>query len=76
MYVTSTWALGRMIYNYFLQLNGPKTPHQITYVLLGISSLLLALALAMLVEAIIALSDSDDRRDRPNAAAPALAVGS
>lgn len=76
MYVTSTWALGRMIYNYIQQISGPKTPHQTTYVLLGISSLLLALALAMLVEAIIALTNSDDSQDRPNATSPVLAVGS
>jgi carbon starvation protein len=76
MYVTSTWALARMIKGYVKQLSGTQTPHQTTYVLLGISTLLLVLALAMLVEAIIALSKRDDNRDRPNATVPVLAVGS
>lgn len=76
MYVTSTWALARMIKDYLKQLSKTETPHQTTYVLLGISSLLLVLAIAMLVEAVIALSKRDDNRNRPNASMPALAVGS
>ncbi len=75
MYVMSTWALGRMIFNYVTQLRASTSPPQITYILLGISSLLLVLALAMLVEAVMALSRRDDDRSRPNATAPALAAG-
>ena len=71
MYVMSTWALVRMILGYLNQIPKSTSP-QILYVLLGISSLLLVLALAMLAEAVIALSHRDDNRDRPNASAPAL----
>ena len=66
MYTMSTWALGRMIYGYVQQLGAAKAPQQITYILLGISSLLLFLALAMLIEAVIALTRRDDNRTRPN----------
>ncbi|WP_373653826.1 carbon starvation protein A [Schlesneria sp. DSM 10557] len=59
MYTMSIWALGRMIYAYVRQLSGPQAPQQTTYILLGISTLLLFLALAMLVEAIIALTQRD-----------------
>ena len=75
MYVMSTWALGRMIYGYIQQLGGATSPQQITYVLLGISSLLLVLALAMLVEAVIALTRGDDNRSRPNSPATAVCAG-
>lgn len=74
MYTMSTWALGRMIYNYVRELQGPTAPQQITYVLLGISILLLVLALAMLVEAVIALTRSSNGGSRPNAPSPALAT--
>jgi len=74
MYCMSTWALARMIIGYTSQLRAAKTPNQITYVLLGISSLLLVLALAMLVEAVLALTRRDDE-PRPKTAAPALAAG-
>jgi carbon starvation protein len=66
MYTMSTWALGHMIYVYVQQLASPTAPQQITYVLLGISSLLLALALAMLFEAFIALTCRDDNPSRPD----------
>lgn len=75
MYTMSTWALGRMIYVYVQQLASPTAPQQITYVLLGISSLLLILALAMLVEAIIALTNRDDHRSRPNSPVTAAYAG-
>ena len=75
MYTMSTWALGRMIYNYVRQIQGPTAPQQITYVLLGISILLLVLALAMLVEAVIALTRSSGTGSRPNAPTPALVAG-
>lgn len=78
MYGMSTWALSRMIFGYIHQINtintlgdGGSVP-QITYILLGISSLLLVLALAMLGEAVIALTRVDDDRSRPNAPAPEL----
>lgn len=74
MYVMSTWALGRMIYGYVQQLQTLKPAPQITYVLLSISTVLLVLALAMLVEAVIALLRTDDDRSRPNSTAPALAA--
>lgn len=74
MYGMSTWALGRMILGYIRQLQSTSTPSQITYVLLGISTLLLVLALAMLVEAAIALTRIDDNRSRPNSPAPAMAA--
>ena len=74
MYVMSTWALARMILANIDQLQKPN-PQSITYILLGISSLLVVLALAMLVEAVIALTKRDDGRTRPNAPVPALATG-
>ena len=74
MYVMSTWALVRMIDANIRQIQKPN-PQSITYILLGISSLLVLLALAMLVEAVIALTHRDDGRSRPNAPAPALATG-
>jgi carbon starvation protein len=74
MYVMSTWALSRMILANIAQLQKPN-PQSITYVLLGISSLLVILALAMLVEAVIALTHRDTDQSRPNAPAPALATG-
>jgi carbon starvation protein len=73
MYTMSMWALTRMIYGYFNQVNG-KDPQPISYVLLGISTLLVLLALAMLVEAVIALRARDGDKSRPNAPAPALAT--
>jgi carbon starvation protein len=75
MYTMSTWALGRMIYLYIQQLGAPTAPQQITYVLLGISSLLLVLALAMLVEAVIALMSREDNRSRPNSPTKAVYAG-
>ena len=53
MYTMSLWALTRMILVNIKQLNA-SNPQPITYILLGISSLLVVLALAMLVEAVIA----------------------
>jgi carbon starvation protein len=65
MYVMSTWALALMIRGYLAQVQSTTTPPQrITYVLLGISTLLVVLALAMFVEAIIALTRSDEPRDK------------
>ena len=75
MYTMSTWALGRMIYQYIQQLRAPTAPQQITYLLLAISSLLLVLALAMLIEAVIALTKPDDDRSRPNAPVTAVYAG-
>lgn len=75
MYTMSIWALGRMIYGYVQQVRGTVAPQQITYVLLGISTLLLVLALAMLAEAIVALTRKDSDVSRPNSPAPALAAG-
>ena len=75
MYGMSTWALGRMIYGYVDQLRSAHSPEQITYVLLGISTMLLVLAFAMLVEAAIALTRTDDDRSRPNSPVPAVAAG-
>lgn len=63
MYVMSTWALARMIRGYVIQIQ-TSSPQPITYLLLGISTLLVVLALAMLVEAIIALTRSDDPRNQ------------
>lgn len=76
MYTMSTWALGRMIYGYVQQVRATDDPQQITYVLLGISTLLLVLALAMLAEAVIALSGRDDNRARPNAVTTPAYAGS
>ena len=73
MYTMSMWALTRMILTNLKQINEPN-PQMITYVLLSISSLLVLLALAMLVEAVIALSGREPRRSEPNAPAPALAA--
>jgi carbon starvation protein len=74
MYTMSIWALARMIVTYVHQVRQPN-PQSITYILLGISTLLVVLALAMLVEAVIALSRRDDGRSRPNLPSPALATG-
>ena len=71
MYTMSTWALIRMIKTNIEQVQAPN-PQPITYILLGISSLLVLLALAMLVEAVIALTIPDKR---PNAPKPALVAG-
>lgn len=73
MYTVSTWALVRMILIYIQQVRQPN-PQSITYILLGISTLLIILAMAMFVEAIIALTSRDAGRSRPNAPAPALAT--
>jgi carbon starvation protein len=73
MYTMSTWALGRMIFSYLQQVSSSTAPQRITYILLGISTLLLVLALAMLVEAVIALTSRDDGRVRPNSPVPAYA---
>ena len=75
MYLMSTWALGRIIVMYLQQLNSTDTPQKITYVLLAISLLLLVLALAMLVEAVIALTSSNDRPERPNPALNTVYAG-
>ena len=74
MYTMSMWALGRMILTNLKQINQPN-PQMITYVLLSISSLLMLLAVAMAVEAAIALSGREPKRSEPNAPAPALAAG-
>jgi carbon starvation protein len=71
MYTMSTWALVRMILVNIEQLSKPN-PQTITYVLLGISSLLVVLALAMLVEAVMALLGRDDNRSHPNAGIPVV----
>ena len=69
----STWALIRMINVNIKQISDPNV-QPITYVLLGISSLLVILALAMLVEAVIALTAADKGSSRPNAPSPVLAT--
>ena len=74
MYTMSTWALVRMIVGTLNEIQTTENPQQIKYVLLGISSLLVVLALAMLVEAVLALVKFDDGRSRPNAPATALAA--
>ena len=73
MYTMSTWALIRMINLNIKQISDPNV-QPITYVLLGISSLLVILALAMLVEAVIALTAADKGSSRPNAPSPVLAT--
>ncbi|MEK6258233.1 MAG: carbon starvation CstA family protein [Planctomycetota bacterium] len=75
MYTMSTWALVRMIFTTLNEIQTTENPQQIKYILLGISSLLVVLALAMLVEAVLALVKFDDGRSRPNAPAPVLAAG-
>ena len=75
MYTMSTWALARMIFQYLQQLNGSAAPQQITMILLGISSLLLILALAMLAEAVIALTRRNDRAPRRDAPTQTAYVG-
>lgn len=74
MYTMSTWALVRMIMANIEQLKKPD-PQSITYILLAISTLLVLLALAMLVEAVIALTGADRDDSRPNLPEPALATG-
>ena len=72
MYTMSTWALVKMILVYLKQTQAPN-PQKITYILLGISTLLVVLAAAMLVEAIIALSRSDRPKPEASASQPSLA---
>lgn len=55
MYTMSTWALVRMISAYGKLIWGQNNVQPVTYVLFGITTLLVVLALAMLVEALIAL---------------------
>ena len=73
MYTVSTWALMGMILGYIEQLKKPN-PQSITYVLLGISSLLVVLALAMAVEAVIALTKRDRGDTQTGIPEPALAA--
>lgn len=73
MYTMSTWALVKMILGYLKQLDAPN-PQNITYILLGISTLLVVLAAAMLIEAIIALTRSDREKPEPKSSQPALAA--
>lgn len=73
MYTMSTWALVRMIDANIRELSKPN-PQMITYILLGISSLLVLLALAMLVEALIALTSLDRDGSEPMEPAPAMAT--
>lgn len=65
MYTMSTWALVKMILGYSKQLQAPN-PQNITYILLGISTLLVVLAAAMLVEAVIALTRNDREKPQTN----------
>ncbi len=58
MYTMSTWALVRMILGYIKTIQNDN-PQPITYILLGISSLLVVLAMAMLVEAYLAMTRTD-----------------
>ncbi|MBM4074563.1 MAG: carbon starvation protein A [Planctomycetes bacterium] len=74
MYTMSTWALIRMISSTWAEIQSTTNPQQIQYVLLGISTILVLLALAMLVEAILALTRFDDNTSRPNAPVGALAT--
>ena len=73
MYVMSTWALVRMIAAYYRMVQGAD-PQPVAYVLLGISSLLVILAMAMLVEAYLALT-RDDRSHPESKPVPGLAAG-
>lgn len=72
MYTMSTWALMKMILGYLKQLDAPN-PQNITYILLGISTLLVVLAAAMLVEAVIALTRNDREKPEPQTSQPSLA---
>jgi len=72
MYTMSTWALVKMILGYLKQLDAPN-PQNITYILLGISTLLVVLAAAMLVEAVIALTRDDREKPEPQTSQPSLA---
>lgn len=72
MYTMSTWALVKMILGYLKQLDAPN-PQNITYILLGISTLLVVLAAAMLVEAVIALTRNDREKPEPQTSQPSLA---
>jgi len=72
MYTMSIWALIGMIQANLKQLAQPN-PQSITYTLLAISSLLVILALAMLVEAVLALTRRDSDSAGPKVPAPAIA---
>lgn len=75
MYVMSTWALGRMIAAQWKTLNGPGPLRSVDYVLFGITTLLVILAVLMLLEAVLALRprrlDSSGPRGTLPAAVPA-----
>lgn len=73
MYTMSMWALIRMISVNVSQVYKPNV-QPITFILLGISSMLVLLALAMLVEAVLALTGADKGHSRPNAPSPAIAT--
>jgi len=71
MYTMSNWALARIIGAQWARLQQPEAPLA-TYLILAISSLLAALALLMLVEAVLALqSQGPRRRPEPGLVQPA-----
>lgn len=72
MYSMSLWALVTIIQSNLRQLQAPD-PQSITYTLLGISSLLVVLALAMLVEGVLALVRRESRPQSPDGPVPAFA---
>lgn len=74
MYTMSIWALVRMIASDYRKVQ-ETNPQPITYVLLGVSSLLVVLALAMLVEAYLALTRPDKSQPQSQASAPGLVAG-
>uniref|UniRef100_A0A7C2P1S8 Carbon starvation protein A n=1 Tax=Schlesneria paludicola TaxID=360056 RepID=A0A7C2P1S8_9PLAN len=66
MYAMSIWALGGMIVTYWKLVTAEGTVQTVSYVLFGITTLLVVLALLMLIEAVLALlpqaPPSDDSR--------------
>ena len=74
MYCMSTWALGRMIVSQWRMLTGGEPVQTVTYILFGITSLLVILAILMLVEALLALLPRSANTGGPNAPATAPAT--
>ena len=63
MYCMSTWALVKMTWGTLQQIQQNPSLPLATYMVLGISTLLIGLSLLMLVEAFLALTRSSRRPD-------------
>jgi carbon starvation protein len=74
MYCMSTWALGRMIVAYWKLVTAEGSVQTVTYVLLGITTLLVVLAALMLIEAVRALLPQTPPSDEGRGTVPVTAT--